>query len=235
MIFIRPILAAILLFPYSLHAQTKGASMPVVAQDQATAIHRFYEECLNQHRSEVLSEIFTPDAVFHAPNGDATGVAAIQQTVDRVHAMFPDHHFVVEDIVVHGDKGAALLVDDRDQHRSTRWHSAYWPRNHSARHRLLSLPGKQDRRVLGAARSGWSPSSDRSPDSRWTACGLPPVAITKTSRFRQRRSDYATHSFWEPRAASAVCSSLLRSNKVMRSSPSPAPRKRSPCAVLNYA
>jgi predicted ester cyclase len=102
-----PILAATLLFPYSLHAQTKGASMPVVAQDQAIAIHRFYEECLNQHRSGVLSEIFTPDAVFHAPNGDATGLAAIQQTVDRVHAMFPDHHFVVEDIVVHGDKGAA--------------------------------------------------------------------------------------------------------------------------------
>ena len=81
--------------------------MPVVAQDQAAAIHRFYEECLNQHQSGVLPEIFTPNAVLHTPNGEATGLAAIEQTVDRVHAMFPDHRFVVEDVVVHGDKGAA--------------------------------------------------------------------------------------------------------------------------------
>jgi predicted ester cyclase len=107
MILPRPLLAAILLFLPTLHAQTKGASMPVVAQDQATAIHRFYEECLNQHQSGILAEIFTPDAVFHAPNGDANGLAAIQQTVDRVHAMFPDHRFVVEDVVIQGDKGAA--------------------------------------------------------------------------------------------------------------------------------
>jgi predicted ester cyclase len=75
--------------------------------NQLAIIHRFYEECLNQHNSGILPELFTPDAILHAPNGDANGLAAIQQTVERVHAMFPDHHFVVEDALVCGDKGAA--------------------------------------------------------------------------------------------------------------------------------
>jgi len=81
--------------------------MPVTTTDPATSIHRFYEECLNQHQSEVLSEIFTPDVVAHTPTGDSTGIPLLQQTVERVHAMFPDHNFVVEDIVIQGDKGAA--------------------------------------------------------------------------------------------------------------------------------
>lgn len=104
----RLMLAVTLLFPSPLPAQTKGASMSVaVAHDQAATIRRFYEECLNQHQSGIISEIFTPDAVAHTPNGDSTGLTAIQQTVERVHAMFPDHHFVVDDVVANGDKAAA--------------------------------------------------------------------------------------------------------------------------------
>lgn len=80
--------------------------MPV-ATSQTTTIHRFYEECLNQHQSEILSEIYIEDAVLHGPNGDAVGLPAIRQMVDRVHAMFPDHNFKVEDVIVSGDKAAA--------------------------------------------------------------------------------------------------------------------------------
>ena len=101
------LLAVTLLFPSFFHAQSKGASMPAVANDRAATIHRFYEKCLNEHQSGILSEIFTPDAIAHTPNGDATGLANIQQTVERVHMMFPDHHFVVDDIVTNGDKAAA--------------------------------------------------------------------------------------------------------------------------------
>ncbi|RZU41059.1 ester cyclase [Edaphobacter modestus] len=78
-----------------------------VITDQATTIHSFYDQCLNQRQSGLLPELFTADAVAHTPNGDSTGLADVQQTVERVHAMFPDHHFTIDDIIVNGDKAAA--------------------------------------------------------------------------------------------------------------------------------
>ena len=75
--------------------------------DQAATIRRFYEECLNQNRPELIPELFTANPTIHSSAGDATGLPAIRQTVDRVHAMFPGGHFIVEDIVVNGDKAAA--------------------------------------------------------------------------------------------------------------------------------
>ncbi len=78
--------------------------MPTSAQ--AIAIHRFYEECLNQHHSEILPELFSPNVITHSGAPDTAGLDALSQSVDHVHAMFPDHHFIVDDVVVNGDKAA---------------------------------------------------------------------------------------------------------------------------------
>jgi len=74
---------------------------------QAITIRRFYEQCLNQNRSELIPELFTSNAVFHSSTGDAIGLSAVRQTVERVRAMFPGGHFTVDDILVDGDKAAA--------------------------------------------------------------------------------------------------------------------------------
>ena len=98
------------LIPTHTSAQTTGASMSAAATttlDHAAVIHSFYEQCLNQHRSDLLPDLFTPNASFHSSTGDSTGLDAVRQTVDRVHAMFPNHHFTVDDVVVNGDKAAA--------------------------------------------------------------------------------------------------------------------------------
>jgi len=81
--------------------------MSVATADHAVIIHRFYEECLDQHQSTVLPELFTPGVILHSPSGDSTGLAAVGQTVERVHALFPGHHFIVDDVVVNDDKAAA--------------------------------------------------------------------------------------------------------------------------------
>lgn len=85
---------------------TKGASMSV-NRDHAAVIRAFYEQCLNEYNSELLHELVTPTIALHSSAGDNVGLDAIRRTVDNVHAMFPKHHFVVEDIVVNGDKAAA--------------------------------------------------------------------------------------------------------------------------------
>jgi steroid delta-isomerase-like uncharacterized protein len=88
-------------------AQTTTQGVSMAATDQASTIHRFYEQCLNQNRPELIPELFSPNVVLHSSTGDATGLLAIRQTVDRVRAMFPDYHFVVEDVITNGDKAAA--------------------------------------------------------------------------------------------------------------------------------
>jgi steroid delta-isomerase-like uncharacterized protein len=73
----------------------------------AEVIRRFYEQCLNQYNSDLIPELFTPDVALHASTGDAIGIEAVRRTVANVHAMFPEHRFVVEDVVANGDKAAA--------------------------------------------------------------------------------------------------------------------------------
>jgi steroid delta-isomerase-like uncharacterized protein len=82
-----------------------GGSMQ--ANAQATTIHRFYEECLNQNRLDVLPELVTPNVINHSPTGDQTGLSALEQTIHHVRTLFPEPHFTVDDIVSNGDKAAA--------------------------------------------------------------------------------------------------------------------------------
>jgi predicted ester cyclase len=98
---------ALSLLPTLVLAQVKGVPMSLASTDHAVVIHRFYEQCLDQHQSVLIPELFTPNVILHSPNGDSTGLAAISQTVERVHAMFPSHHFIVDDVVASGDKAAA--------------------------------------------------------------------------------------------------------------------------------
>jgi steroid delta-isomerase-like uncharacterized protein len=92
--------------PAQVPGQTKGVTMSALT-DHATVIHRFYEECLNQYNSELLPELFAPNVALHSSTGDSSGIDAVRRTVDNVHAMFPKHHFIVDDVVVNGDKAAA--------------------------------------------------------------------------------------------------------------------------------
>jgi predicted ester cyclase len=76
-------------------------------RDHAAVIHAFYEQCLNEYNSELLPELVTPNIALHTGTGDSIGVDVVRRSIDNVHAMFPNHHFVVEDVVVNGDKAAA--------------------------------------------------------------------------------------------------------------------------------
>lgn len=78
-----------------------------MTRSHAEVIRSFYEQCLNQYNSDLIPELFTPDVTLHASTGDATGHEAVHRTVASVHAMFPQHHFTVEDVVADGDKAAA--------------------------------------------------------------------------------------------------------------------------------
>jgi predicted ester cyclase len=73
----------------------------------AGTIHRFYEECLNQGRSDVLPELVTANVVNHTGSNEQHGLAAFEQGMKQVQAMYPQRHFTVDDVLTNGDKGAA--------------------------------------------------------------------------------------------------------------------------------
>jgi predicted ester cyclase len=95
--------------PPSINAQTQqeqGASMS--SNSQATVIHRFYEEALNQNRLDLLPELVTSNVVNHAFDGTPqTGIPALEQGIRRTQHLFTGQHFTIDDVVVNGDKAAA--------------------------------------------------------------------------------------------------------------------------------
>lgn len=74
-------------------------------QAHIETIKQFYEVCLNQHRPELLPELFTQDVVFH-PN-EQRGLDAFRVHVAGLREAFPDQHFTVEDLLVDDSRAAA--------------------------------------------------------------------------------------------------------------------------------
>jgi predicted ester cyclase len=88
------------------HSMQAGGQMSNL-DARAVTIHRFYEECLNQGRTDLLPELVTANVVNHTGSNDQRGLAAFEQGMQQVRAMYPDRHFTVDDVLTNGDKGAA--------------------------------------------------------------------------------------------------------------------------------
>jgi predicted ester cyclase len=83
----------------------KGGMMS--SDTNATTIRRFYGECLNGGRLDLLPEIVSADVVSHTfDGGEQKGLAAFEKSIRSTQAMFPNPHFTLEDIVSHGDEAA---------------------------------------------------------------------------------------------------------------------------------
>jgi predicted ester cyclase len=83
----------------------KGGAMS--NDTNATTIRRFYDECLNGGRLDLLPEVVSADVVSHTfDGGEQKGLAAFEKSIRSTQAMFPNPHFTLEDIVSHGDEAA---------------------------------------------------------------------------------------------------------------------------------
>ena len=51
-----------------------------------------------------LDEVYTPDVVWHNPEGDIQGIEQAKQFVSMFKSAFPDMGATVEDVVAEGDK-----------------------------------------------------------------------------------------------------------------------------------
>jgi steroid delta-isomerase-like uncharacterized protein len=78
-----------------------------MSEENKAVVRRWVEEGQNQHRLEVMDEIFAPHIVNHdAPGGlpSPEGVEGIRQFFGMIFAAFPDFHAMIHDQVAEEDK-----------------------------------------------------------------------------------------------------------------------------------
>jgi len=92
--------------PHTNAQQNAGGSMSE-NNSHAAIIHRFYEECLNKNRTDLMPELFNENVVSHSGTTKQAGLAAYEQNAQRVRSLFPNGQFTVDDVVSNGDKAAA--------------------------------------------------------------------------------------------------------------------------------
>ena len=88
--------------------QTKSNQQTgIVAEDaNSQIIHRLYEDCLNQGHLDLLPALVSKRVVNHFDDNEQAGLAAFEQNLRHVRAMFPSGHFELDDVVSNGNKAA---------------------------------------------------------------------------------------------------------------------------------
>jgi steroid delta-isomerase-like uncharacterized protein len=71
-------------------------------------VRRFYEECVNLKRADLLPSLVTPDIVNHTNGG--RGIESLATAVSALHVAFEDLAFEVVDMIGEGDRVALRYV-----------------------------------------------------------------------------------------------------------------------------
>jgi predicted ester cyclase len=83
-----------------------SAEPPSAVVTAETVIRRLYDEVWNQHRDDIVDELFDPE--FRTPAAPGmTGGAAKLAVIRGYRDAFPDVHITVDDLIVTPDRGAA--------------------------------------------------------------------------------------------------------------------------------
>ena len=78
--------------------------------DGGALVRRFIQEVFEQGRTDRLGELVAEDFVSHGFHIAEDGRRTMEQAAARVHAQLRDVEFVVEDVLVDGDRVAVRLT-----------------------------------------------------------------------------------------------------------------------------
>lgn len=87
------------------------------AAENKEIVRRYYEQALNEERTDLLEELIAPDVVNHDPLSDETltpeearGFEGFRRHVEVFHEAFPDGTVTIDDIIAEGDTVAARFT-----------------------------------------------------------------------------------------------------------------------------
>ena len=69
-------------------------------------IERFIEEIWNQGNLDAVSELLSPEIIYHEPMQTVRGIEPYRQFVETFRTTFPNAQFTWEDLVIEGDRAA---------------------------------------------------------------------------------------------------------------------------------
>ncbi len=78
-----------------------------MSEQNKAIVRRLYEEFWNKKGVDVIDELMTPDALSHPSEQRGTG--HFKASLPRLYAAFPDHQFIIEDLIAEGDKVVAHM------------------------------------------------------------------------------------------------------------------------------
>ena len=74
------------------------------ADTNLSIARRFFYECWNQGKLDVLDEIMAPNHVHHLPDEDIHGIDAIKAGIRTMRIAFPDKTLTIDDEIAAQDK-----------------------------------------------------------------------------------------------------------------------------------
>ena len=75
-----------------------------MSAENEALIRRGWEEMANQQNLDLIDELYASDALYHGPDGDLTGPAAIREMMSGYFTAFPDVQTTVDELVASGDE-----------------------------------------------------------------------------------------------------------------------------------
>jgi len=82
--------------------------MSIEEENKAVA-RRVIDEVLNNKDMSVLSELVSPNYVYHGAFGDAKGPEGLSEIISAYHNAFPDIHATIDEMVAEGNTVAFRL------------------------------------------------------------------------------------------------------------------------------
>lgn len=73
------------------------------SKNNLSLARRFFNECWNQGKLDVLDEIMAPEHIHHLPDEDIQGSENIKRLINNLRAAFPDMKITIEDEIVSQD------------------------------------------------------------------------------------------------------------------------------------
>ena len=80
-----------------------------IEEENKAVFHRVIDEIFNNRNMSVLSELISPNYVYHGAFGEYKGHEGFREIVSAYHNAFPDIHATIDEMVAEGNTVACRI------------------------------------------------------------------------------------------------------------------------------
>ena len=80
-----------------------------IEEENKEVARRVIDEVFNNKNMSVLSELVSPNYVYHGAFGDAKGPEGLSEIISAYHNAFPDIHATIDEMVAEGNTVASRI------------------------------------------------------------------------------------------------------------------------------